>query len=160
MFWAWVGWFPFQVYSTTFVGEVLKRYDDDYKKRLGSPEDVVGAITRVGSMALVLFSCVSLVGSVSLPWAIDSPDAEKMRGTRRLPGKWERLLERFEPYKPDLTTTWMWSEISFAILMMATLFVGTVRVATLIVALSGMWVTSLMIRGQILTGCPWIVDGL
>lgn len=138
MFWAWVGWFPFQVYSTTFVGEVLKRYDDDYKDRLGSPEDVVGAITRVGSMALVLFSCVSLVGSVSLPWMIDSPDAEKLHGTRQLPGRWERLMERFEPYKPDLTTTWMWSEVSFAVLMMATLFVSTVRMATLIVALAGM----------------------
>lgn len=137
LFWAWIGWFPFQVYSTTFVGEVLKRYDVGMKDHLDSAEDQVGAITRVGSMALVLFSCMSLVASVALPWLIVAPESDELHKPGRATGIWEKCLAAIEPYKPDLTTTWIAGHFSFAVLMLLTLFASTVSFATLLVTLSG-----------------------
>lgn len=137
LFWAWIGWFPFQVYSTTFVGEVLKRYDTGMRSHLDSAEDQLGAITRVGSMALVLFSCMSLVASVGLPWVIVSPDSDDLHKPGRAKGIWQKCLDALEPYKPDLTTTWIWGHFSFGVLMLMTLFASTVSFATLLVTLSG-----------------------
>ena len=136
IFWAWVGWFPFQVYSTTFVGEVLKRYDTN--KDVGESEDKLGDITRVGSAALVFFSCVSLVASVALPWVVESPPSDELHQSR-VParGMLATLAKRFEPYKLELSSVWVFGHVSFAGLMLLTLFAASVSFATFLVALSG-----------------------
>lgn len=127
-----------KVYSTTFVGEVLKRYDIGMREDLESSKDVLGDITRVGSMALVFFSCVSLVASLLLPWVVESPESDQLH-KKPLPttGTVAQFLDFIEPYKPDLTTTWVWGHISFSALMFLTVFASTVRFATFIVATSG-----------------------
>lgn len=126
------------VYSTTFVGEVLKRYDTATRNNPKDSDDVLGDIARVGSMALVLFSCVSLVASVLLPWVVDSPESDKHRAKSLIPGgKLAKLLDSIEPYKPKLATAWIFGHVSYAILMFSTIFVGTVSTATFCVAFSG-----------------------
>ncbi|TGZ82699.1 MFS general substrate transporter [Ascodesmis nigricans] len=137
LFWAWIGWFPFQVYSTTFVGEVLKRYDTGMRSQLSSTEDQVGAITRVGSMALVLFSCMSLAASVTLPWIIVAPESDELHKPGNAKGIFQKCLDALEPFKPDLTTTWIYGHLSFGVLMLLTLFASTVSFATILVTLSG-----------------------
>lgn len=133
-----MGWFPFQVYSTTFVGEVLKRYDISGQHEIGESEDKVGDITRVGSMALVLFSCVSLISSVALPWVVESPPSDELHKKPVPPrGVLATFLKRIEPYKPDLSSVWVWGHISFAFLMFLTLFAASVSFATFLVAMSG-----------------------
>jgi len=126
------------VYSTTFVAEVLKRYDTAARESLETSDDVLGDIARVGSMALVLFSCVSLAASVILPWAVNSPESRKHVKKHLVP---TNLLERFSQkvasYKPNLTGIWIFGHITYAVLMLATMFVGRVSSATFCVALSG-----------------------
>jgi solute carrier family 45 protein 1/2/4 len=126
------------VYSTTFVGEVLKRYDTE-RQTGSSSDDKLGEITRVGSMALVLFSCVSLAASVALPWVIEAPPSDELHHRKKLPSKgvFARFLRSIEHHKPQLTDVWMWGHVSFAGLMFLTLFASTVSFATLLVALSG-----------------------
>jgi len=153
LFWAWVGWFPFQVYSTTFVGEVLKRYDTSYALT-GSSDDKLGEIARVGSMALVLFSCVSLVASISLPWVIESPPSDALHN-KPVPtsnGALARFLRWVEPRKPVLTSVWVWAHVSFAGLMFLTLFAASVGFATFLVALSG-------IAWALMTWAPFSIVG-
>jgi solute carrier family 45 protein 1/2/4 len=138
LFWAWVGWFPFQVYSTTFVGEVLKRYDVNRQGEIGNSDDKLGEIARVGSMALVLFSCVSLAASVALPWVVEAPPSDELHNKKASShGALATLLKKVEPYKPDLTSVWVWGHVSFAGLMFLTLFAASVSFATFLVALSG-----------------------
>lgn len=134
-----MGWFPFQVYSTTFVGEVLKRYDTHNRHHgSGDSEDKLGDIARVGSMALVLFSCVSLVASVMLPWVVEAPPSDELH-RKAIPnyGTIGVCLRKMEPYKPDLASTWFWAHLSFATLMFMTLFASSVAFATFLVACSG-----------------------
>lgn len=141
LFWAWIGWFPFQVYSTTFVGEVLKRYDTNNRNNDGDSDDKLGDIARVGSTALVLFSCVSLVASVALPWFVEAPPSDELHQRKPLlsdDNPITVLWEKFQPYRPDLAITWVGGHITFSMLMFMTLFASTVSFATFLVAASGM----------------------
>lgn len=125
------------VYSTTFVGEVLKRYDKSAQQSLQSSTDVVGNIARVGSMALVLFSCVSLVSSVLLPFVVTSPESNMLHKKPLRTGVLARFQRAVLPFKPDLATAWIGGHIMYASLMLMTLFVSTVWWAMVCVALSG-----------------------
>jgi solute carrier family 45 protein 1/2/4 len=125
------------VYSTTFVGEVLKRYDVAAQESLQSSADVVGDIARVGSMALVMFSVVSLFSSVLLPWVVTSPESDEFRQKDPGNGSLANFLEAMIPFKPSLATAWICGHIMYASLMLMTLFVSTVNLAMLCVALSG-----------------------
>lgn len=137
IFWAWVGWFPFLVFSTTFVGEVLKRYDTS--RDVTESGDKLGDIARVGSMALVLFSFVSLVASVTLPFLVESSPSDELHQRRvSTRGTLGTLAKRIEPYKLDLCSAWVFGHVSFAGMMFLTLFAASVNFATLLVALSGM----------------------
>ncbi|CUS11015.1 unnamed protein product [Tuber aestivum] len=153
LFWAWIGWFPFMVYSTTFVAEVLKRYDTVARENLETSDDLLGDIARVGSMALVLFSCVSLAASVLLPWVVDSPESREHVKRHPVPASsLERFSKRIAPYKPNLANTWIFSHIAYAFLMLTTIFVGTVSSATFCVALSG-------VSWALMTWAPFSIVG-
>lgn len=125
------------VYSTTFVGEVLKRYDISAQQSLQSSTDVVGDIARVGSMALVLFSCVSLASSVLLPFVVTSPELGTLYKKPLRSGLLERFQQAIAPFKPNLATAWIYGHVMYASLMLMTLFVSTVWWAMVCVALSG-----------------------
>ncbi|RPA96154.1 MFS general substrate transporter [Choiromyces venosus 120613-1] len=153
LFWAWIGWFPFMVYSTTFVAEVLKRYDTAARENLETSDDVLGDIARVGSMALVLFSCVSLIASVLLPWVVDSPESRKHVKKHLVPvSSMERFSEKIAPYKPNLANTWIFGHITYAFLMLTTIFIGTVGSATFCVAFSG-------VSWALMTWAPFSIVG-
>lgn len=152
LFWAWIGWFPFMVYSTTFVGEVLKRYDTAAQESLQSSTDVVGDIARVGSMALVMFSVVSLFSSILLPWVVTSPESDGFRQKNTGNGSLANFLEAMIPFKPSLATAWIGGHIMYASLMLMTLFVSTVNLAMLCVALSG-------VAWSLMTWAPFSIVG-
>ncbi|PWW78861.1 MFS general substrate transporter [Tuber magnatum] len=153
LFWAWIGWFPFMVYSTTFVAEVLKRYDTVARVNLETSDDALGDIARVGSMALVLFSCVSLAASVLLPWVVDSPESREHAKKHPVPvSTLERLSEKIAPYKPNLASTWIFGHITYAFLMLTTIFIGKVGSATFCVAFSG-------VSWALMTWAPFSIVG-
>ncbi|KAI9680000.1 MAG: hypothetical protein M1817_005015 [Caeruleum heppii] len=145
-FWAWIGWFPFLFYSTTWVGETYFRYDVPHKHPATSPtppSDALGEIGRVGSLSLVIFSLVSFTGSLIFPWLIVSPDdmGKKRKFTPRPPASLAPLISGLNldwvSWKPDLLTAWLVSHLVFSFTMIWAPFVSSLKMATVLVSICG-----------------------
>ncbi|KAI5927823.1 major facilitator superfamily domain-containing protein [Camillea tinctor] len=130
-FWAWIGWFPFLFYSTTWIGETYFRYDAPHDAK--DSDDALGEIGRVGSEAFIIYSVITFAGSWILPLVIKSPDDESY--TQRPPQSIKGAVEKFNKYKPDLLTAWMLAHATFAGAMFFAPFAKSFRVATLLVCL-------------------------
>ena len=86
---AWIGWFPFLFYITTYVGGI---YAEPYFRDnpdLGKAEidDIYEEGTRVGTFALLIFSVTTLVASIGLPMIVEPSfkPADKPIVTRMTP---------------------------------------------------------------------------
>ncbi|KAF5676029.1 SUT1D-like sucrose transporter [Fusarium denticulatum] len=132
-FWAWIGWFPFLFYSTTWVGETYFRYDVPADAR--KSKDTLGAIGRIGSTALVIYSVITFAGAWILPIFVQSPEDNSF--THRPPQAIAGFLTRFNKVKPDLLTAWMLGHIMFAASMSLAPFATSFRFATVLVCLCG-----------------------
>ncbi|SCN75301.1 related to sucrose transporter SUT1D [Fusarium fujikuroi] len=132
-FWAWIGWFPFLFYSTTWVGETYFRYDVPADAR--KSKDTLGAIGRIGSTALVIYSVITFAGAWILPMFVQSPEDNSF--THRPPQAIAGFLTRFNKVKPDLLTAWMFGHIMFAASMSLAPFATSFRFATVLVCLCG-----------------------
>lgn len=133
-FWAWIGWFPFLFYSTTWVGETYFRYDVPADAR--KSDDTLGAIGRIGSTALVMYSMITFAGAWILPMFVQSPEDNAF--THRPPQAIAGFLTRFNKVKPDLLTAWMLGHLMFAASMALAPFATSFRFATVLVCLCGM----------------------
>ncbi|ORX93314.1 sucrose transport protein-like protein [Clohesyomyces aquaticus] len=140
-FWAWIGWFPFLFYSTTWVGEIYLRYDAPVEAR--EHADLTGQVGRIGSMSLIAFSVITFCMSVMLPWFVKSPEEETPDFTPRPPASIASFVFEVEKYKPTLLTMWTISHCIFAGSMIMAPFVTSLRSATIIVAVCGVsWAIS------------------
>ncbi|TPX22904.1 hypothetical protein DIZ76_014785 [Coccidioides immitis] len=135
-FWAWIGWFPFLFYSSTWVGETYFRYEVP-KSAVEQSKDTLGEVGRLGSLSLVIFSMITLVSSVVLPFGVLSPENKRGRFTPRPPRGVVRLLKKIAFVRPDLQTAWMMSHIIFAATMIFAPLAKSVRFATFLVAICG-----------------------
>jgi solute carrier family 45 protein 1/2/4 len=139
VFWSWIGWFPFIIYSSTWVGETYFRYDVSPNAR--DSNDALGDMGRIGSMALTVYSTVSFISAWILPALIQAPEDETF--THRPPASLAPFIETFNKVKPDLLTAWIASNILFALAMFFTPFATSFRFATVIVAFCGIpWCVS------------------
>ncbi|KAK3301144.1 uncharacterized protein B0H64DRAFT_32119 [Chaetomium fimeti] len=139
VFWSWIGWFPFIIYSSTWVGETYFRYDVSPNAR--DSKDALGDMGRIGSMALTVYSTVSFLSAWILPALIQAPEDETF--THRPPASLAPLIETFNKVKPDLLTAWIASNILFSLAMFFTPFATSFRFATIIVAFCGIpWCVS------------------
>lgn len=133
-FWAWIGWFPFLFYSSTWVGETYFRYDAPHEVK--ESKDALGDVGRVGSMALVVFSMVTFTGAFVLPFLIHSPDEEGF--TPRPPSSIAGFVTKLSKYRPDLLTAWFSGHFMFASAMILAPFAASFWFATVLVAVCGM----------------------
>ncbi|KAL8939086.1 MAG: hypothetical protein Q9211_002899 [Gyalolechia sp. 1 TL-2023] len=138
-FWAWIGWFPFLFYSTTWVGETYFRYTPEAS--ITESTDPLGDIGRIGSLSLLMFSIVTFIGSILLPFVVRSPDNEANSGQRnftpRPPPAIAPLASLLKNVKPDLLTSWMLSHLIFAGAMFLAPFVRSLHMATVLVSICG-----------------------
>ncbi|KAL4918768.1 hypothetical protein BDW62DRAFT_57208 [Aspergillus aurantiobrunneus] len=140
-FWAWIGWFPFLFYSTTWVGETYFRYE--VPKDASQPADMLGEVGRVGSLSLVVFSSITFISSVLLPFCVQPPDTKRPRFTPRPPPGIAALLGRITRVRPDLQMTWLISHIVFAATMIFAPLARSRAFATFLVAVCGIpWAVS------------------
>ncbi|KAL4870810.1 hypothetical protein BDV12DRAFT_165266 [Aspergillus spectabilis] len=140
-FWAWIGWFPFLFYSTTWVGETYFRYE--VPKDATRPTDMLGEVGRVGSLSLVVFSSITFVSSVLLPFCVQPPDSKRPRFTPRPPPGIAAFLTRITKIRPDLQMTWLISHIVFASTMIFAPLARSRAFATFLVAICGIpWAVS------------------
>ena len=142
-FWSWIGWFPFMFYSTTWVGEVYFRYHPEAE----ASSDPLGDVGRIGSYSLVIFSIITFLGSVTLPWLVQPPEGglnEKRPFTPRPPAAISKYIEPLSPlitllqdHQPTLLTVWQFGHLIFAGAMCLAPFVTSVHMATMLVSLCG-----------------------
>lgn len=154
-----LGWFPFLFYSTTWVGEVYLRYDAPADVRAAG--DLTGKVGRIGSMALISFSIITFVMSVLLPFFVKNPADEKAPGfTPRPPKSIAGFVTEVEKYKPSLITAWTISHCIFASSMIMAPFVRSLRSATIIIAVCGVYVTSLHTKTRSTDKEQFMVDSM
>ncbi|KAK0753997.1 major facilitator superfamily domain-containing protein [Schizothecium vesticola] len=126
VFWAWIGWFPFLVYGSTWVGEIAFRTSPALTTTPST--DALGDMGRIGSTALTIYSTPRPrpVHRHHPPTQVHPP-----------PPRWLARLRLPAFQKPDLLTAWIASQLAFAALMLLTPFAASLRAATLLVALCG-----------------------
>lgn len=133
-FWAWIGWFPFLFYSTTWIGETYFRYDAPHDAK--QSKDALGEVGRVGSKAFIIYSLITFFGSWFLPLVIRSPDDRSY--TQRPPQSIRGIAEKFNKYKPDLLTAWMCAHATFAAAMLFAPFARSFKFAAVLVCICGL----------------------
>ncbi|KAF7510665.1 hypothetical protein GJ744_006031 [Endocarpon pusillum] len=142
-FWSWVGFFPFMIYSSTWVGETYYRYELPASGPALGSHDVLSQVGRLGSLSMVMMSTVQLTAAVILPYMVESPKGAP--GTASFtPRLSEGLSKAFEgvslhvsKFRPNLVTTWMIGELLFASIMFCAPMVRSLVFAMAIVAAAG-----------------------
>ncbi|KAL2290933.1 hypothetical protein FJTKL_14855 [Diaporthe vaccinii] len=139
MFWAWIGWFPFHFYGSTWVGETYFRYDaaatTAAEGSTPSPSDALGDMGRIGSYTLTIYSFMTFAGAWLLPLVVRAPEDEKF--THRPPASIANLVEGASKLKPDLLTVWQSGHLMFACAMFLAPFAKSFRFATALVVFCG-----------------------
>jgi solute carrier family 45 protein 1/2/4 len=85
-----------------------------------------------------VFSVVTFIGSITLPWMVRSPEDEKPEFTPRPPASIAPIVKTVVERKPSLLTAWTMSHLIFAGSMVFAPFVKSLRFATILVAICGM----------------------
>lgn len=142
VFWGWIGWFPFNVYSSTWVGETYFRYDAPAAAAAaGAPDptitstDALGDMGRIGSYTLTIYSFMTFTGAWLLPLLVRAPEDEGY--TARPPQRIASLVRRLHAAKPDLLTVWVAGHALFASAMVFAPFATSFRFATVLVVFCG-----------------------
>lgn len=128
-FCAWYGWFTFLFYSSQWVSEVYIKYSYTDEDVGASDKDQVGNLARVGSMALTVFSFVSLICSLLLP--------ELVSRRSKLKRMLRTIARKFVYSDVTLTELWLSSHVIYAFCAFSTGFVRSLFQATALVALCG-----------------------
>jgi solute carrier family 45 protein 1/2/4 len=142
-FWCWIGWSPFFVYGTTWVGETYYREDESRASELRGAVDPVGLLARKGSGALFLFSLISLAGSIMLPWFVESPEGDDHSSDPKKDS--EGFLSTLRRYRIDITTAWGLSQVLFGFAMLLAPISHSFQFATTLIALCGLYVYPLIL---------------
>ncbi|SAL95215.1 hypothetical protein [Absidia glauca] len=144
-FFAWIGWFPFLFYSTTWVAEIYDKTALQHPSTGSGSGDTVGQATRAGSLAFLVYSVVSLVASFFIPLLIKSSHHDndggrrhnlaefKIRGRTFSPGKYVHHLQCL-----TLPRMWTISHFIFCIAMLSTILVGDVAAASIVIGVCGL----------------------
>ncbi|KAI0251256.1 MFS general substrate transporter [Lactifluus subvellereus] len=143
---AFMGWFPFLFYSTTYVGQIMaQQYDREPDKDLA---------TRTGALAMLLHSIVAVVAGIVLPYLArrdvrllaqsDDEDADaeltRLRDTVR---RWQvEAARKGKPLRLPimpflLRNIWMGAMLLFSLISASTFFITKVWQAILAVSLVG-----------------------
>ncbi|KAI6047428.1 major facilitator superfamily domain-containing protein [Pisolithus marmoratus] len=142
---AFMGWFPFLFYSTTYVGQVMAYQLDE--------EPDIEHATRIGELAMLLYSIVAVVAGVVLPRLtrrdsrlLSQDDDDDARRTERLRlmlehGR-EEAVQRGKQFKLPrmpllLRDIWVGAMLLFSVLMFSTFGVSTVNQATVMISAVG-----------------------
>lgn len=151
-FFAWIGWFPFLFYISTYIGELYVQPYFEANPTMTDKE--IDALykdaTRVGSFALLIYAIVSFSGNLLLPlfvaptFDVIPSDSSSQRDGKTSNGRIKDMLDSLVIPWLTLSRAWMLSHILFAICMWMTLFVQTPAAGTVLVGLVGIsWALTL-----------------
>ncbi|KAJ2661613.1 hypothetical protein IWW48_002322 [Coemansia sp. RSA 1200] len=149
-FFAWIGWFPFLFYSTTYVADL-------YVANHGSPDNkaISDEATRAGSLAMFIHAASALIFSIVLPAftysaaAVASASSSSPRHYsstmsnspsplllvfRNISNIWHRIQKKVSI---SLTTIWIISLCVFAVPLFSTAVISTTNSAMVLMGISG-----------------------
>lgn len=137
---AFMGWFPFLFYSTTYVGQVMA-YETGKE-----PDNELA--TRTGEFAMLLYSIVAVLAGVILPWFArrdrrllpvegDDEDAQIERFRGRLHLWRQEGITRLPKMPWLLRDIWTAAMLLFTLLTFSTFWISTVKQATVAISLVG-----------------------
>ncbi|KAI3322299.1 hypothetical protein HD806DRAFT_501643 [Xylariaceae sp. AK1471] len=136
-FFAWMGWFPFLYYIGLYISIIYREQYPDDSIRANIPlTNLDEEAVRMGSLGLLLFAVVALLGGVGFPKLLSHLDRDtkchgKEKQTHRL--KSMRLL-------------WMLSHIFFAFCMWLTFIMPSLWGTYVLVGLSGLsWAVTIWV---------------
>ncbi|KAJ7026184.1 major facilitator superfamily domain-containing protein [Mycena alexandri] len=121
-FFAWLGWFPVLLYTTTYISDLYAR-SIPATSVLQTPTEIAEEGTRLGSRALFFSAILALLTNLVLP-AFASTSSSKSSVKTSIP-------------KLPLPTIWAFSHLLFGVCMLATFAVSSVSGATFIIAIAG-----------------------
>ena len=163
-FFAWMGWFPFLFYITTYIGQLY--VNPLFKQKPGMSDAEINEAweraTRMGTLALLIFSFTTFAASIVLPF-IAPPAFEPLvqlpatpltpttpasmsgsscsvaqpKSSPRLPLRAAGLLGFLPVRGLSLQRAWMYSHLMFAGCMALTFLVRNTVSATILVAFIG-----------------------
>ncbi|VDB98727.1 unnamed protein product [Peniophora sp. CBMAI 1063] len=140
---AFMGWFPFLFYSTTYVGQIMA-YEEDR-------EPNAEVATRTGALAMLFYSLVAAAAGAGLPYLTSRPpqligddDEDEDTELERL----EQLVQQLQAESGDkpvrlprmpilLRNVWMGALLLFTVITFSTFFISTVWQACIAVSLVG-----------------------
>lgn len=152
-FFAWLGWFGFLFYMTTYVGQIkLNPYFASHPDL--TPDEVEDAwedATRYATFALLIFAIVSFLANVILPFFVcptyaapsasgispASNDRSSIKTISTIRHQLSQIVARLEVKWLTLRRAWLLSHIMFALCMFSTFFVFTSTAAAILTAIIG-----------------------
>ncbi|KAK5667782.1 hypothetical protein QVD99_005628 [Batrachochytrium dendrobatidis] len=136
-FLAWLGWFPFLFYSTSWISDRL-RYGKYSLTRIMDTNDTSDEGTRAGSFSLLLFAIISVITGFILPMMVKHTRTSGRNGRFDSPRSQVDVSYR-QTWAEFFTLPRIWSMslFGFAILMVLTAAVHEVIGATFIIAATG-----------------------
>ncbi|KAF4123499.1 solute carrier family 45, member 1/2/4 [Geosmithia morbida] len=154
-FFSWIGFFPLLFYTSSYIGEIyvepyLEENPHMTPKEL---EHLYEKATRIGTFALLINAIVSLSTNVLLPFFV-APTYDGLPmvtaegyGTHKQSSS---VLDRLRIPGLTLKKAWFLSLILFSVCMLCTVFVRSVRGATVLIGLAGItWAVALW--------APWAI---
>ncbi|KAJ7590853.1 hypothetical protein C8J56DRAFT_781752 [Mycena floridula] len=143
---AFMGWFPFLFYSTTYMGQIMA-YE------MGREPDPEVA-TRTGEFAMLIYSIVGIVAGVVIPpLAVRDRRLMAHKGDVNEDAEISRIRNTIRRWKAEaarkgkplrlpvipflLRNIWMAALLLFTVLTFSTFFISTVRQATVFISLVG-----------------------
>lgn len=152
-FFAWIGWFGFLFYLSTWVAELYVEPFVEANPDL-TPEEIDRLYekgTRIGTFALLVWASVSLAANVFLPFFIaptyDAPfipsagqitqSIHSQSSSSSYTTSLDRFLERLVIPWLSLRRAWTISLIMFGLCMFSTLIVPNPTIATIVVGIVG-----------------------
>ncbi|KAI9598159.1 major facilitator superfamily domain-containing protein [Syncephalis fuscata] len=136
-FFAWVGWFPFLFYATTWVGELAGNGNLTSEQ---ADKDQVGEATRTGSFAFLLYSIVSFVTACILPITIATGSNRWQRASSTSSYARKSLTNSLLDYIErwfNLNRIYTLAHLIFGGSMIATILTDAVWFATLLISICG-----------------------
>ncbi|CAM0136913.1 unnamed protein product [Umbelopsis sp. WA50703] len=139
-FFAWMGWFPFLFYSTTYVADI---YHDTVPQDDAEPaSDRVGEEVRAGSFAFLIYSLISLATSIVLPLMVTSSYASMEARPKTIDVKlfgrnYSFASSAFKVSFLTLPRAWTISHFIFCFAMLSTFFATNVAIASILIGICG-----------------------
>ncbi|CAO3626891.1 unnamed protein product [Cunninghamella echinulata] len=147
-FFSWIGWFPFLFYSTTWVAEI---YDNTSLNRQKPEQGNSEEATRVGSLAFLVYSIISLVSSFLVPLLVNttsssssSPSSLNNNDHQNLENglpisirDYRSILSSLKHINLTIPNIWTIGHFIFCFSILSSIFVNDVILASIIIGICG-----------------------